>query len=51
MLDITTSRVNGIDLKALDETVEAINQDAGKANVQFRVRTEWAGQTRSTSTV
>ncbi|MDV3257141.1 MAG: OsmC family protein [Sphingomonas sp.] len=51
MLDITTSRVNGIDLEALDETVAAINQDAAKANVQFRVRTEWAGQTRSTSTV
>ncbi len=51
MLDSTTSIVNGIDLKALDETVNAINQDAGCGNVQFRVRTEWQGQTRSESTV
>jgi uncharacterized OsmC-like protein len=51
MLDSTTSIVNGIDLKALDETVDAINRDAGCANVQFRVRTDWLGQTRSESTV
>jgi uncharacterized OsmC-like protein len=51
MLDSTTSIINGIDLKALDETVDAINQDSGKANVQFRVKTDWLGQTRSESTV
>lgn len=51
MLDSTTSIVNGIDLKALDETIDAINADAGCANVQFRVRTDWNGQTRSTSTI
>jgi uncharacterized OsmC-like protein len=51
MLDSTTTVVNGIDLKALDETVDAINKDAGCANVQFRVRTDWLGQTRSESTV
>lgn len=51
MLDITSTRVNGIDLKALDETVDAINNDAGCANVQFRVKTDWLGQTRSESTV
>jgi len=51
MLDSTTSIVNGIDLKALDETVDAINEDAGCGNVQFRVRTDWLGQTRSESTV
>lgn len=51
MLDTTTSIINGIDLKALDETVDAINKDAGCANVQFRVRTDWLGQTRSESTV
>ena len=51
MLDIISTRVNGIDLKALDETVEAINNDAGCANVQFRVKTDWLGQTRSESTV
>lgn len=51
MLDITSTRVNGIDLQALDETVDAINKDAGCANVQFRVKTDWLGQTRSESTV
>lgn len=51
MLDIATTRVNGIDLQALDDTVGAINQDAGLANVQFRVKTDWLGQTRSESTV
>jgi uncharacterized OsmC-like protein len=51
MLDAATSIINGIDLKALDETVDAINQDPGKANVRFRVKTDWLGQTRSESTV
>ena len=52
MLDTTTAPiVNGIDLNALEETVDAINKDAGRANVQFRVKTEWLGQTRSQSTV
>ncbi|HEU0311335.1 MAG TPA: OsmC family protein [Sphingomicrobium sp.] len=51
MLDNSSTIVNGIDLKALDDTVDAINQDAGKANVQFRVKTDWLGQTRSESTV
>ena len=51
MLDSTTSVVNGIDLKALDETIDAINKDAGCANVQFRVKTDWLGRTRSQSTV
>ena len=51
MLDSTTTVINGIDLKALDETVDAINKDAGCGNVQFRVKTDWLGQTRSESTV
>ena len=52
MLDTTTTPiVNGLDLKALEETVEAINRDPGCANVQFRVKTEWLGQTRSESSV
>jgi uncharacterized OsmC-like protein len=51
MLDSTTTIINGIDLKALDETVDAINADAGRGNVQFRVKTDWLGQTRSESTV
>jgi len=45
------NRVNGIDLDALTETVAAITEDPAKGMVEFRVRTEWTGQTRSESTV
>jgi uncharacterized OsmC-like protein len=51
MLDTVKSRVNGLDLAALGETVEAIEADAGLAKVTFDVTTRWAGQTRSESTV
>ena len=52
MLEVTTKPpVNGIDLQALDEVVAAIGQDPGQAIVGFRVKTQWAGQTRSESTV
>jgi len=51
MLDIVKSRVNGIDLKALGETVDAIEADPGKALVDFNVTTRWTGQTRSETVV
>ena len=51
MLDTVKTRVNGLDLAALGETVEAIEQDATKAIVGFDVTTRWAGQTRSETTV
>ena len=51
MLDIVKSRVNGLDLEALGETVEAINQDAARALVGFDVTTRWAGQTRSETVI
>lgn len=51
MLDTVKSRVNGLDLAALGETVEGINQDAKKAIVGFDVTTRWTGQTRSETTV
>ena len=52
MLDIATKPpVNGLDLQALDETIEAITQDPTCGLVSFRVRTDWKGQTRSESTV
>ena len=49
----TTSRppVNGIDLDGLDDTISAINANPACAQVAFRVKTEWKGQTRSESTV
>ena len=52
MLDtVKTERVNGLDLKALGEVVEAIEQDANQARVAFNVTTKWAGQTRSETLV
>jgi len=52
MLDVVkTERVNGLDLKALGEVVEAIEKDAGQAKVAFNVTTKWAGQTRSETLV
>ena len=51
MLDTVKNRVNGLDLNALGEVVEAIQQDASKAKVSFDVTTRWTGQTRSESTV
>ena len=51
MLDTVKSRVNGLDLNALGEVVEAIEKDAGQAKVSFDVTTRWMGQTRSETTV
>ena len=51
MLDTVKSRVNGLDLNALGEVVEAIQADAGQAKVSFDVTTRWTGQTRSETTV
>ena len=52
MLDIVKNKlVNGLDVGALGETVEAIEQDSSKALVAFNVTTRWAGQCRSESTV
>jgi len=51
MLDTVKSRVNGLDLDALGEVVEAIQQDAGQAKVSFDVTTRWQGLTRSETTV
>ncbi|MFL6774154.1 MAG: OsmC family protein [Sphingomicrobium sp.] len=51
MLDTVKNRMNGLDLAALGETVEAIGQDSQKAIVGFDVTTRWTGQTRSETTV
>ena len=51
MLDTVTKPVNGIDLNALGETVEAIKQDSAGAIVGFKVKTDWKGQTRSETVV
>ena len=51
MLDTVKNRVNGLDLDALGEVVDAIEQDKGKAIVGFDVTTRWTGQTRSETIV
>ena len=52
MLDtVKNAPVNGLDLQALGETVEAIEADAAKGKVDFNVTTRWTGQTRSESIV
>jgi uncharacterized OsmC-like protein len=52
MLDtVKNPRVNGLDLPALGEVVEAIEKDASQAVVGFAVTTRWTGQTRSETIV
>jgi uncharacterized OsmC-like protein len=45
------TRVNGLDLQALQGVVEAIQKDPKEGQVEFRVMTNWRGQTVSESTV
>lgn len=45
------NRANGLDLDALAETVDAIVADPEKGMVEFRVTSNWTGQTRSEATV
>ncbi len=52
MLDtVKNARVNGLDLAALAEEVEAIEKDASQGLVAFNVTTRWTGQCRSESVV
>lgn len=52
MLNIVEApHVNGIDLGALGDVVEAIEKDSSQAKAGFAVTTRWAGQTRSESVV
>ena len=51
MLDTVKNRVNGLDLAALGDVVEAIGEDPKQALVGFDVTTRWTGQTRSETTV
>jgi uncharacterized OsmC-like protein len=51
MLDTVKNHVNGLDLAALGETVEAIEADARKGIAAFDVTTRWTGQTRSETVV
>jgi uncharacterized OsmC-like protein len=52
MLDtVKNAPVNGLDLAALGEVVEAIEKDSSQGMVAFNVTTRWTGQTRSESIV
>jgi uncharacterized OsmC-like protein len=43
--------VNGLDMDALAEVMRDIARDPAKGQVEFRVRSEWKGQTRSRTSV
>jgi uncharacterized OsmC-like protein len=43
--------VNGVDVDALREMVQAVAQDPARGQVEFRVRSDWRGQTRSRTSV
>jgi uncharacterized OsmC-like protein len=47
----TTTKLNGIDTEALQQMVSEVGQDPSKGRVEFRVRTEWKGGTRSEASV
>jgi uncharacterized OsmC-like protein len=52
MLDTVKNQVvNGLDIAALTEEIEAIEKDASQGIVGFNVTTRWTGQTRSESVV
>jgi uncharacterized OsmC-like protein len=44
-------QVNGLDVDALRDKVREIEQDPSRGQVEFRVRSEWKGQTRSRTSV
>jgi uncharacterized OsmC-like protein len=47
----TTQQINGLDVEALRQVMGEIERDPAKGQVEFRVRSEWKGQTRSRSSV
>lgn len=47
----TGRRVNGVDVSALAEVIREVEQEPARAEVQFRVRSTWRGQTRSRTEV
>ena len=43
--------VNGIDVDALKDVVEQIKEDPAKGLVEFRVKSQWKGRTRSETSI
>lgn len=48
---INTEHVNGIDLKVLQDTVEAVKQDPELAKCHFRIQNKWNGGTQNRTMV
>jgi uncharacterized OsmC-like protein len=51
MIETTGKQINGLDVGALTEVMREIERDPAKGQVEFRVRSEWKGQTRSRASV
>ena len=53
MATIQTMRghVNGLDMDALSKVMREITENPAKGRVEFRVRSEWKGQTASRTSV
>lgn len=52
MMDqMTSNRVNGIDVDALKQVVQDVANDPAKGIVRFAVKSAWQGQTKSRATV
>jgi uncharacterized OsmC-like protein len=47
----TKRRVNGLEVDTLAEVIQAIAADPAKGQVEFQVRSQWKGQTRSRTSV
>ena len=43
--------INGLDMQRLEETIAAVRADPAAGQVAIRVKTDWQGQTRSSSTI
>jgi uncharacterized OsmC-like protein len=50
-VETTRRRVNGLDVDALTQVVREVTDEPAKGQVEFRVRSEWKGQTRSRTSV
>jgi uncharacterized OsmC-like protein len=48
---VSAPHVNGIDLAAIGEVLEAVDKDPGQAEAGFEVTTRWVGQTRSETVI
>ena len=50
-IETTGKQINGLDVGALTEVMREIERDPAKGQVEFRVRSQWKGQTRSRASV